>query len=49
MKYDFMKNKFHLNKKFCVLMKNAILLLVVYAGNKLIAVHAKKARNENKN
>jgi hypothetical protein len=29
-------------KKVRVLMKNTILLLVVYAGNKLIAVNAKK-------
>jgi len=33
-----------------MVVKDTILLLLVYAGNKLIAVHAKnKTRNENKN
>jgi len=32
-----------------MLTKNTILSLVVYAGNKIIAVHKKKTRNEKKN
>jgi hypothetical protein len=42
-----MKNKFNL-KKICTLMKNIILLLVVYTGNKLIAIHVKELETKTK-
>jgi hypothetical protein len=36
-----MKGKIHLKKIICMVVKNTILLLLVYAGNNLIANHEK--------